>query len=224
MKTKTFIASAVPKGTENLVEAWLAFAAAPLLNENLNTLAECIEADVRRRIPEASPEGCLGIREDILQNTCLRLLSGHLAGNANLLVATKSGDESAIHRQLRVSISTALNYERREAMRRVNRYSSRQRELTEHNAGMCHHPAGRSFWELPYELQRELALAALRLAVSHRLITHSNASIASRMIEGNLSEAEVSREMGVSRQAVNQQMKRIRTRLPKLIATQEFPL
>ncbi len=78
--------------------------------------------------------------------------------------------------------------------------------------------------ELPYEIQRELALAALRVAVTRHLLTPSNVSMAIRMIEGNLTESEVSRELGVYRQAVNQQMKKVSKHLPKLIDSFEFPL
>ncbi len=224
MSTKTFIASAAPKGSDHMVEAWLAFAAAPLLKENLNNLAELLEAEVRRRIPHNSQEDLLGIRDEIIQKTCLRLLGGHLSGNPKLLLATRSGSVAVISYQLRVCISTALKYERKEAIRRAVRHNARQTELTEDNGGVSLHPAGRSFWELPYEVQRELALAALRLAVTQRLLTASNAAMAIRMIEGNLTEAEVSREMGISRQAVNQRMEKVRKHLPKMIDTQEFPL
>ena len=224
MKTKTYIASAAPKGSDPMVEAWLAFAAAPLLKENLNNLAVLLEADVRRRLTGKSPEGSLGIRDDVLQSTCLRLLGGHLAGNRNLMFATNSGDEAVVSRELRTCISTALNYERKEAVRRAVRHNARHAELTEHNGGVCRHSVGRSFWELPYQIQRELALAALRIAVAQHLLSASNAAMAIRMIEDNLTEAEVSRKLGVSRQAVNQQMKKVRKHLPQIIASQEFPL
>jgi DNA-binding CsgD family transcriptional regulator len=194
------------------------------LNKNLNNLADLLEQEIRRRLPDNARESGLGINPDIRQQTCLRLLQSHLAGNAKLIEATKSGDEADIAAQIDISISTALRYERQNGSRGATEAIARKRELTEDNGGVCHHPAGQTYWELPYELQRELALAALSLGVSQRLLTSANAKIARTMIENNLTEAQVSRELGASKQAVNQQMKRVRKHLSKIIDTQEFSL
>jgi hypothetical protein len=222
MDTKTNTASAAPKRAENIVQAWLAFAAAPERKETRNTLADFVEEDVRRRLPDG--DGRHGNAADIRQQACLRLLGHHLTGNAGLLQATKTGNENEIDKQLRISIASAVRFERMEATRKAGREATRRRELTEENGGTCRHPAGRSFWELPYELQRQLVLAALRTAVAQGLVTRPNASVVTRMIEENLTEAEVSRALGVSRQAINQQVLKVRKHLPKLLASQEFPL
>lgn len=226
METNTQTASAASQKAENLVQAWLAFAAAPERSETLNTLAEFLEDEVRRRLPD-STRG-LGEPAEIRQNTCLRLLGGHLVGNQQLLEATRTGNENEVDRQLRICIATAVRFEHLESTRRAARDAARdaarRRELTEKNGGTYRHPVQKAFWDLPYEIQRTLVLAALRMGVAQGLVTRPNASLVTRMIEENLSEAEVSRRLGISRQAVNQQVQKVRKHLPKLIASQEFPL
>jgi hypothetical protein len=224
MKTKTFIASAAPEGADHLVSAWLAFATTPDDKRKLNDLADLLEREVRLRLPDDSLGSGFGNEADIRQKTCLRLLESHLAGNRELIGATQTRSYAKMAVQIVYSINSALRIERKRAIRKTARELKRTRELTEDNGGSCSHPAGQTYWELPYEIQRELALTALALAVSQRLLTNANAAIARKMIEDDLTEAQVARELGVSRQAVNQQLKRVRKHLAKVVATQELPL
>jgi hypothetical protein len=245
MSNKNSIASAAPDGSGHLVPVWLAFAAEPASQKKLNKLAEAMEWEIRIRLPDSAFQGMLaGAGRAIRQDANLLLLTGipetepdagvapgkkkrrregMLAGNADLLRATIKGKFAEVGNQLERSIRAALSIARRRAARAIWKHLSRYEEVAEEKVGSYKHPSDNSFGELPYEIQKQIALAALKIAVSEKTLSEKNAAPAAVMIKKNLSEAQAARKLGISPQAVNEHLQKVKKHLPKIIDSQEFP-
>ena len=246
MSNKNSIASAAPDGAGHLVPVWLAFAADPESQKKLNNLAEALEWEIRSRLPDGAFRGALaGSGRAIRQDANLLLLTGipetkpdagvasgkkkrrcegMLAGNADLVRATINEHIGEMQNQLERSIRAALQIARRRAARAIWKQLSRHEEVAEEKVGSYKHPSDNSCWELPYEIQKTIALAALKIAVSEKILSEKNAAPAAVMIEKNLSEAQAARKLGISPQAVNEHLQKVKKHLPKIINSQEFPL
>ena len=246
MSNKNSFASAAPAGAGHLVSVWLAFAAEPESQKKRNALAEALEWEIRIRLPDGAFRGALaGAGREIRQDANLLLLTGipetepdagvtlgkkkrrcegMLAGNADLLRATIKGKFAEVENELERSIRAALGIARRRAARAIWKQLSRYEEVAEENVGSYKHASDNSFGELPYEIQKKIALAALKIAVAEKILTAKNAAPAAVILKENLSEAEAARKLGISRQAVNEHIQKVKEHLPKIINSQEFPL
>lgn len=229
-----------------MVPVWLAFASEPESQKKLNNLAEALEWEIRSRLPDSAFRGALaGAGREIRQDANLLLLTGipetkpdarvasgkkrrrcegMLAGNADLFRATINKNIGEVENQLERSIRAALGIARHRAARAIWKQLLRHEEVAEEKVGSYKHASDNSSWELPYEIKKTIALAALKIAVSEKILSEKNAAPAAVMIEKNLSEAQAARKLGISPQAVNEHLQKVKKHLPKIINSQEFPL
>jgi len=221
---------AVSPGTGNpsiehdLPEGWIRFTEYPECQQRLNALAVNLDKLLRARLPEDTLKGLLKGRErEIQQDAHLLLLSRFLSGNRKLLQATRTGTHSEILNQVQRSISAAVNINMRRLRRMLSQESNRWVPLPEDagSFGRYDHVSNRGYWELPYPIQRELALLMIRRALQQARITRGSAMLATTMIEQNLTQAEMARQLRVSRSAVNQRLASVRECLRADLAPEE---
>ncbi len=215
--------------TSNLAEAWLAYCQDPSQAETENAVAFHLDELFKRSLPDGAYKGVLKGREhDVRQEAFLLLVRRYLAGNMGLHAATTNGDRWEIENQVERSLLAAL----RSVSRNMKKSAWRHLRLHEYGQDIdicpqaaCIHPSDRkSLWELPFQMQRRLVFAALRMGLQSGLFCSQSVNIASSMLDGGHSQSHVAKALGISRQAVHAKLCVIRQHLKKLIEKQEFPL
>lgn len=229
MSTDTNTKSSVtPAGTgcNELATAWLDYCDHPQNRETAEAFGRHLDRLFRQRLPDRRCSGVLEGREaEIRQEAYLLLVGSFLAGNRELVPATRARDHGRIAREILRSLSGSISA----ISRTLARHAIRYRQLHAGDPDFCPeaacvHPAYRkSLWELPFELQRELVFAVLERAIRNKLLAARGARIAMEMVDGNLTQSGVAASLGISRQAVHQQLGPVRDFLADHIEDEEFP-
>ena len=220
-----------PKQSSNhsLAFAWKCSLEKPDDPKATNQLAAELERVARRIYPDCCRNGLLTGREgEIRQEALLLLLRRYLLGNQRLLEITKLGDSAMITNQILRSLHAALCATQR-AMLKIREREERVIEswgkIDEHpEAVTFHYSERRILWELPFEIQRRLALTGLRRAIARRQLPSGSAELALRMVDEGLTQTAMAKLKGVSRQAVNQRLKPVSRFLRRFLEEQEFPV
>ncbi|CAN5781458.1 hypothetical protein BH09VER1_BH09VER1_17810 [soil metagenome] len=208
-----------------LVRAWLAFAATPQSKHCLNQIGRELDRAIRESLPAGTFRDVLrGREQEFWQDANILLLQRFLVGNPRLTKATREVDTNEIANQLYRSISASLKISiaRR---RRIGRMEERRfREITDADIGLCYHPACRQFWALPSAVQFEITRIALQHAVASNLLSSASVKVARLMLAKNFNQSKAAREIGISRQAINQRLKPVGRFLNAYITHLEFPM
>jgi len=212
-----------------LAIAWLYYCDHPENEKPKERFARALQQSLFTALPDGMGYGQLKDKEgEIRQESILLLLSRYLAGNADLILATKKANLAAIKNQLQRSIFAAVQATSRSLLRSIERERKRYEyrdSIDEHPRATCLHPAERTtLWQLPYEAQLGLVFGALRIAVEEKLLPEKNLRLVMTMLKAGLSQAQIALSLGISRQAVHQRIEQVRNHLRKQIDKQEFPL
>jgi DNA-directed RNA polymerase specialized sigma24 family protein len=154
------------------------------------------------------------------------LVQRYLAGNPALFDATAILDEEEISDQIERSAQASLTAVKRSMKKAALRRAQTHDDDTSVDA-LCgpDHPANRpNLWALPYEVQRALVFSTLRRAADENLLPQRSVSLATDMIELDLTQSLVAKARGVSRQSVHQHLARVREVLTSEITRAEFPM
>ena len=190
-----------------IARAWLAYCSRPKCPKAREDFAERLDELLKSQLPDGRCAGALkGLEGDIRQEAYLLLVGRYLAGNPGLLAATFAADAAEAENQLRKSAAAAI----RSAARSMAKALARERQRTECGADPdaiaeagTMHPANRaSLWELPFDQQRLLVFAALESAVTSKLLGRRGAGMLREMVEKGMSQGELARARGISRQSV----------------------
>jgi len=206
-----------------IVSFWISYCADPE-QSTLNALAAAIERECRQRMRDGCLNGLLhGHEDEIRQSACLLLLHRFLAGNQKLNESVGECNRTNLSIELSKSIFAALRYSKLQLARRLAVEASRRVELDECHQGITLHSSQRSFFALPEDIRRQLALATVQIAVEQRKFTEANASIAREIIDGE-SVSDIAERLQISRSAVYQRLKQVKASLPGILKKMEYPL
>lgn len=213
--------------SDPLADSWIAFVQAPDDEFVRNRFATELNDLVRKFLrPSTLIAPLKNLSDDLCQEACLLLFSKLLTGNKYLLAATRARHRSLIAGQLRCSVSAALRFTKWKALKKLARAPVQPQPAKEKREIVtCQHPANfKTLREFPPEAQQKLVLDMLRQAVRELHLTSDNAELARTLLENDLSQAELARSLGVSRQAVSQRLNPVWRYLRKAIDDHEFPL
>lgn len=226
-KSAAFAAKAGSSSQEAAL-AWFAYCFTPSCPSAREELANHLDRLLQQRLPDDCAAPLQGMEGDIRQKAHLRLIGKYLAGNAQLLEATASGDLAEVANQLRKSVSGAVRTECNSLRRKLNRDLTHIEEGTDPDtvlAPRTMHPANRTaLWELPFEQQQLLVFVALEKAVTQDLVSSRSAGLAREMVEDGKSQSDVARSRGITRQSVHEALGPVREVIAELIESEEFPL
>ena len=202
------------------------YASHPTSEPALNHLASAIDAFLRRRLPSGKLVGRLEGREaEIRQNTEILLFRRYLDGNAELRIATATGNKKEVTNQLQRSIFGALNV----CWLLINRHLEKLEKLeaplpSEEACGSCDHPSNLPDSDLTLSEQKRLALAFLEEGVKQMKISKENAEIAKDILTTGISQVEIAAKMKISKQAVHQRVAPVQKFLRKKIKERELTI
>lgn len=212
-----------------IARAWLAYCSRPKCQKARKDFAERLDELLKSRLPDGRCTGAIkGLEGDIRQEAYLLLVGRYLAGNPTLLAATFAADAAEADNQLRKSAAAAI----RSAAQSMAKALVRERQLIECGADPdaiaevgTMHPANRtSLWELPFEQQRLLVFAALESAVTAKLLGRRGAGMLREMVEKGMTQSELARARGISRQSVQETLALVRKLIASLVEAREMPL
>lgn len=216
-----------PNFPDQLTDSWMAFVQAPDNASAQNRFAAELNEQVRKFLLRGTLITPLkNLSDDLCQEACMLLFAKLLAGNEDLVAATRVGHRPSIAGQLRRSVSAALRFSRWKLLKRISPQSEQSepekiRGETEGNQ----HPANfTTFRELPLERQQKLVLDMLRQAVRDLRLAPDKAELARSLLENNHTQADLARSLGVTRQALHQRLQPVWRFLRKAIDDHEFPL
>jgi len=213
--------------TAPLADSWLAFVETPDKESAQNRFATELNDLVRKFLVAGSlMEPLRNMREDLGQEASLLLFSRLLAGNKELVAATRAGNRKEIAGQIRRSVSAAIRFSKWKLFSKLaGRPVQLQPDKDKREISTYQHPANfKALRELPLDAQHKLVMNMLRRAVRELHLTPGNADLAQTLIENNLTQAELARSIGVTREAVHQRLKPVWRFLRKAIDDEEFPL
>ena len=183
------------------------------------------------RLKQMLPEGCLreilhGQESEIRQRATLLLLERFLMGNQHLQKASESDDMEEVANQIQRSISASLRIASYRVRRSIQRDRGRFTEFdeAEHSKQSLHPAEIKYVRELPLEAQRQLLLFLLEEGVRSSAISTANSQIIHQMVDQELSQTEMAKELGISRQAVNQRIRCVAAGLNEALERAEFPM
>jgi len=213
--------------SDSLADSWIAFVQTPDDEPARNRFATELN-DLARKFLRSSAliPPLKSLSDDLSQEACLLLFSTLLTGNKHLDAATRARHRSMIAGQLRCSVSAALRFAKWKALKKLVRTPDHPQPAKEKREIVTdQHPANfRALSELPFETQQKLVLDMLRQAVRELHLTSDHAELARTLLENDLTQADLARSLGVSRQAVSQRLNPVWRYLRKAIDDQEFPL
>ncbi len=215
--------------TTSLAVAWVDYCLHPEQEKTREKLACELEEALLLALPTGRNTGIMtGTEDEIRQESNLLLLGRYLAGNDDLIQATKKADLPATKKQIRKSLNGAIRATSRTLLRSLQKDRKKHHyceSIEDHPLAICKHPAERrTLWELPYEAQRELVFATLRMAIVEKRLAEQNVQLLVTMVKESLSQTDIAQARGVTRQAINQRIAPVREYLRTRIANQEFPL
>jgi len=155
-----------------------------------------------------------GMESEVSQEALTMLFSSFLRRNERLHNATDHKNLSEIENSLRWSIRRCL----RIAISRIARIKKREAERVVQGIDLdalesALHPRLRKYGDLTCDERCAMALAALQLAVQHRLLSAKNAKVTRMILEEGINPRNAAKRMGVSPRAINQQLVRVAAKL-----------
>jgi len=212
---------------DSLADSWIDFLQSPEDTSAQNRFANELNTLVRRFHTRASLiEPLRNLSEDLCQEANLLLLSKLLAGNQELIAATCDRNRAAISGQLRRSVSAALRFSKWKLIKSLSRSLGEfQPEQDRGEAAIYQHPANvTKLCDFSIEFQQKLVMEMLHRAVNDLALTSDSAELARHHVINNLTQADIARSLGVTRQAVCQRLAPVWRYLRKALNDQEFPL
>lgn len=227
--TNSSLAASSEAPHNSVAQKWLSLWNNPDDEHALDQLGTEIDYLLCRLLPRGRILGpLLDWEADIRQEAGLLLYQRYLAGNKDLISASRLQDHEEITGQIRRAVWVALKvtiWRYRKKFRRVIQLFESSANIDEFKDIAWPHPAEyRRIGELPLDVQLHLVRSVLRRAVREKRLSVENAAIASTLLEGNISQAQLAKSLGVSRQAINQRLLPVRQYLQSAIHDEEFPL
>lgn len=213
--------------SDPLTDCWIEFIQDPHDEAARNRFAAELNDLVRKFLrPSTLIPPLNSLSEDLCQEACQLLFSKLLTGNKHLVAATSARHRSVIAGQLRCSVSAALRFAKLKALKKLaGTLDQPQPAQDQRETATCQHPANfTALRELPPAAQQKLVLDMLHRAACELRLNSDHAELARTLLENDLTQADLARSLGVSRQAVHQRLNPVWRYLRQAINDQEFPI
>jgi hypothetical protein len=186
--------------------------------------ADELDAICREKLPDgAIRSGSLVGREaEIRQETLIMCLSGFLDGHQGYQFARARNDHEMMHIELIKCASSALRICKIRLAKKLSDSNAKMLPLNGHEVDMNDFPIILDTYHWPLSARVSVVLRAADVAVRERKISVMNAGILTMAVSDGLCAAEIADKLGITTNAVYQQLQRVKRELPAFINNQEL--
>lgn len=182
--------------------------------------ADELDAICREKLPDGViRSGCLvGHEAEIRQEALIMSLSGFLEGRPAYREAKALHDLDVMHGEMIKCASYALRTCKKRMERKLSFSNAWSFPLNEHDGETQQIASSLDTCDWPLSARVSVVLKAADDAVRQGKISVVNAGILTMAISDGLSAAEISDKLGISTNAVYQQLQRVKRELPEFIS------
>lgn len=186
---------------------------------NLEQLATEMDLICRRRLPNGRiPNGSLAGREpEIRQQALILTLGGFIQRNKGYNDAVKANDNNAIKGAMEKCVAIKLHHVKMQMASGTTLASSRYVPLDDRNGGVCQHPSNLESSDWPPDVKAGVVSDSVQRAVRQGLLSMGNATIVDLLCNEDLSVAQAAQRLGISPEAIYQQLRRVTGVLPGMM-------
>lgn len=149
-------------------------------------------------------------------------LSGFLDGRAGYQSARARNDHEVMHIELIKCASSALRISKMRLARQLSDSNAKLLPLNDHDAEACEIPIRLDTCDWPISARVSVVLRAADDALRERKISVMNAGVLTMAVSDGLCAAEIADKLGITTNAVYQQLQRVKRELPAFINKQEL--
>jgi len=185
--------------------------------------ADELDAICREKLPDGViRSGSLAGREaEIRQEALIMCLSGFLDGRPGYRSARARNDHEVMHIELIKCASSAMRICKMRLARHLSDSDAKLLPLNGNDAEACEIPFRLDTYDWPLSARVSVVLRAADEAVREGKISVMNAGILTMAVGDGLCALEISDRLGISTNAVYQQLQRVKRELPVFISKQE---
>jgi hypothetical protein len=186
--------------------------------------ADELDAICREKLPDGViRSGSLAGREaEIRQEALIMCLSGFLDGRPDYRSARARNDHDTMHVEMIKCASSALRICKKRLDRKLSDLNSKMVPLSEYDGEAHVIPISLDTCDWPLSARVSVVLRAADEAVRNGKISVMNAGILTMAVDDGLCAMEISDRLGISTNAVYQQLQRVKRELPAFISKQEL--
>jgi hypothetical protein len=186
--------------------------------------ADELDAICRERLPDGViRSGCLaGHEAEIRQEALIMSLSGFLDGRPGYTNAKKQKNHDVMQIEMIRCISSALGICKRRLERKLSVSNARSVPLNEQDGDTHQIPVSLDICDWSLSARVSVVLRATDDAVREKKISVMNAEILTMIVSDGLCVTKISDKLGISSNAVYQQLTRVKRELPEFISRREL--
>lgn len=189
--------------------------------EDLDRLAHDLDATSRSLLRDGVLGGVLTGNEAEIRQDAIQLVLQWILRDDN---ETKGDGEKSVNGtgHLQRTVALALRITKLRLARSLTRDAKACQRYSDDYVDVSLHQSDLPPWAWPDPVRRAMALSGLKLAARTGKISHANACVATLIIDGQMSVAQVAKRRNVTRGAIYQQLYRVMKVLPAVIESMEF--
>lgn len=186
--------------------------------------ADELDAICREKLPDGviRSGSLVGREAEIRQEVLIMCLSGFLDGRPGYQSARERNDHEVMHIELIKCASSALRICKMRLAKKLSDSNAKLLPLNGHDAEACEIPISLDTCDWPISARASVVLRAADAALREKKISVMNASILTMVVSDGLCPVEISDKLGITTNAVYQQLQRVKRELPAFINKEEL--
>ncbi len=186
------------------------------LSDDLERMAEELALYAEQKMRPGVLQGVLrGAEDDIRQEAVILALRWYVKHKRNLNKDTEPWNAPR-------SLAIALRFIKRRFLQKIQK-SPKTIQINDAPEGILDHPSNLQHYEWPADRMRTAVERALSMTLKSGTISHSNHVVAHLVLIQNLSVSAAGLQLGLTRSAIYQQLKKINKSIRPLIDQIEVP-
>ncbi len=190
---------------------------------DLERIAVRMDVICRRRLPDGKilSGGLAGREPEIRQKAMVNALGGFIQKNRDYIEAVKMKDEDAIDAAIEKCAAIQLRYAKMQVASEVTLAAFRYIPFDFKKGGVCKHPSDLDPTDWPPDVKAKVVKECVHRAVIEGRLSVGNATIVDLLCNEELSVAQAACRLGITPEAIYQQLKRLKRVLPKTMDSVE---
>jgi hypothetical protein len=186
--------------------------------------ADELDAICREKLPDGviRSGSLVGREAEIRQEALIMCLSGFLDGRPGYRSARARNDHEVMHIELIKCASSAMRICKMRLAKKLSDSNAKFLPLNGYDAEICEIPISLDTCDWPLSARVSVVLRAADDALRERKISGMNADVLTMAVSDGLCASEIADKLGITTNAVYQQLQRVKRELPVFINKQEL--